>query len=94
MLRPRLVRRIVLAATGPRGGHQIHDRTGDINRMANNADNGIKDLLQNSFEVTETSRPFGRQYVQKAFARTEGGPAQRPGGHARPARRDRCLGRP
>jgi pimeloyl-ACP methyl ester carboxylesterase len=73
LLRPRAVRRIVLAGTGPRGGHQMHGWTVDIERTANAANNGLEDLLHIFFEITETSRALGREYVQRAFSRTEGG---------------------
>ncbi|GAA4483349.1 alpha/beta hydrolase [Rhodococcus olei] len=78
LLRPRAVRRIILAGTGPRGGRQMHGWTFDIERTANNADNGIEDLLRIFFEVTETSRARGIEYVQRAFSRQEG--ADRPNG--------------
>jgi pimeloyl-ACP methyl ester carboxylesterase len=52
LLRPRVVRRIVLAGTGPRGGHQMHGWTFDIEHIANQADNAIEDLLHLFFEVT------------------------------------------
>ena len=78
LLRPRMVRRLILAGTGPRGGHQMHGWTFDIERVANQADNGVEDLLHIFFEVTETSRALGREYVQRAFSRAEG--ADRPNG--------------
>jgi pimeloyl-ACP methyl ester carboxylesterase len=78
LLRPRAVRRIILAGTGPRGGQQMHGWIYDIERTANNADNGIEELLHIFFEVTETSRARGREYVRRAFSRTEG--ADRPNG--------------
>ncbi|WP_371400634.1 alpha/beta hydrolase [Kribbella sp. NBC_00662] len=71
LLRPRAVRRIVLAGTGPRGGHQMHGWTFDIERVANAANNGPEDLLHIFFEITETSRALGREYMQRAFSRTE-----------------------
>jgi pimeloyl-ACP methyl ester carboxylesterase len=78
LLRPRNVRRIVLAGTGPRGGPQMHGWIFDIERTANNANNGIEELLQIFFEITETSRVLGREYVQRAFSRLEG--ADKPNG--------------
>jgi hypothetical protein len=38
------VRRLVLAGTGPRGGHQMHGWTIDIERTANQPNNGFDDL--------------------------------------------------
>jgi pimeloyl-ACP methyl ester carboxylesterase len=72
LLRPRVVRRIVLAGTGPRGGRQMHGWTFDIERIALQADNGPEDLLHLFFDVSETSRELGRAYLQRAFRRTEG----------------------
>jgi len=71
LLRPRVVRRIVLAGTGPRGGKQMHGWTFDIERTATQADNGLEDLLHIFFGVTETSRQLGIEYVQRIFSRTE-----------------------
>jgi len=71
LLRPRVVRRIVLAGTGPRGGRQMHGWIVDVERTANNPDSGIEDLLHIFFEATETSRTLGRQYIQPALRRTE-----------------------
>jgi len=78
LLRPRIVRRIVLAGTGPRGGRQMHGWIFDIERIANGANNGIEELLHIFFEETETSRALGRQYIQRAFSRAEG--ADQPNG--------------
>jgi hypothetical protein len=36
------------------------------------ANTGIDDLLHIFFEVTETSRALGREYIQRAFSRLEG----------------------
>ncbi|MFE5286569.1 alpha/beta fold hydrolase [Nocardia sp. NPDC056611] len=78
LLRPRVVRRLVLAGTGPRGGRQMHGWTFDIERTANQADNGLEDLLHIFFGVTESSRALGIDYVQRIFGRTEN--ADRPTG--------------
>jgi pimeloyl-ACP methyl ester carboxylesterase len=79
LLRPRVVRRIVLAGTGPRGGgHQMHGWIFDIEQTANAANNGVDDLLHIFFDVTETSRALGRAYIQRAFSRKED--ADRPNG--------------
>ncbi|MGI5487861.1 alpha/beta fold hydrolase [Microtetraspora malaysiensis] len=71
LLRPRAVRRIVLAGTGPRGGRQMHGWTLDIERAANRADGGLDELLHIFFGITETSRTLGMEYVQRVFSRTE-----------------------
>jgi pimeloyl-ACP methyl ester carboxylesterase len=62
LLRPRAVRRLVLAGTGPRGGgRQMHGWITDIEHTANLADNGVEDLLHIFFEITQTSRDLGRE---------------------------------
>ncbi|GAB3062147.1 alpha/beta hydrolase [Intrasporangium mesophilum] len=73
LLRPRAVRRLVLAGTGPRGGRQMHGWTFDIERTANQATNGLEDLLHIFFGVTDSSRALGVEYVQRIFSRTENG---------------------
>jgi len=72
LLHPRIVRRIVLAGTGPRGGQQMHGWIFDFERIAISANNGIEELLHLFFEATETSRALGREYLQRAFSRTDG----------------------
>ena len=72
LLHPRVVRRIVLAGTGPRGGHQMHGWIFDFERIALSENNGVEDLLHLFFEATETSRGLGREYLRRAFSRTEG----------------------
>ena len=72
LLRPRVVRRIVLAGTGPRGGRQMHGWIFDIERTANSPNNGVDDLLHLFFEATDSSRELGRAYFRRAFSRTEG----------------------
>ena len=68
LLRPQLVRRLVLAGTGPRGGGQLmHGWAPDVARVARAKDNGPDDLLWLFFEHTETSRKLGREYLGRAF---------------------------
>jgi pimeloyl-ACP methyl ester carboxylesterase len=72
LLRPRAVRRLVLAGTGPRGGgRQMHGWISDIERTANLADNGVEDLLHIFFEITQTSRDLGREYIGRFFTRSD-----------------------
>jgi pimeloyl-ACP methyl ester carboxylesterase len=74
LLRPQLVRRLVLAGTGPRGGGQLmHGWASDVARIAKASDNGPDELLWLFFEHTETSRQLGREYLAR-FWRTQGGP--------------------
>jgi pimeloyl-ACP methyl ester carboxylesterase len=72
LLRPRMVRRLVLAGTGPRGGQQMHGWIFDIEQTARAASPGLEDLLRIFFDVTETSRTLGLAYAQRIFSRKEG----------------------
>jgi pimeloyl-ACP methyl ester carboxylesterase len=72
LLRPWMVRRLVLAGTGPRGGHQMHGWIFDIEQTARAASPGLEDLLRIFFDVTETSRALGLAFAQRIFSRKEG----------------------
>ena len=73
LFRPRMVRRLVLAGTGPRGGgRQMHGWIYDIEQTANAASTGLEDLLRIFFDVTETSRALGLAFAQRIFSRKEG----------------------
>ena len=73
LFRPRAVRRMVLAGTGPRGGgRQMHGWIHDIEQAANTPQPGPDEVLQIFFEVTETSRALGLSYIQRIYSRSEG----------------------
>jgi pimeloyl-ACP methyl ester carboxylesterase len=73
LLRPRLVRRIVLAGTGPQGGGEgMHGWIPDVFTVANAENNKPEDLLWLFFAPTETSQQKGREYLKRAFSRREG----------------------
>jgi pimeloyl-ACP methyl ester carboxylesterase len=72
LLRPRLVRRLILAATGPRGGgRQMHGWIRDIEQLANAEGNGPDELLRIFFELSESSRQRGREYLGRISSRQE-----------------------
>jgi pimeloyl-ACP methyl ester carboxylesterase len=71
LIRPQLVRRLVLAATGPRSGHLMHGWINDVQYLANVADNHPEDLLSVFFEVTPTSQQKGREFLERRAARKE-----------------------
>jgi len=71
LIRPRLVRRLVLAGTGPRGGEGMHGFADDVFANATRDDPGAEDLLALFFERTETSVAKGREYLRRIFTRTE-----------------------
>jgi pimeloyl-ACP methyl ester carboxylesterase len=71
LIRPRLVRRLVLAGTGPRGGEDMHGFADDVFANATRDEPGAEDLLALFFERSETSIAAGWEFVQRIFARTD-----------------------
>jgi pimeloyl-ACP methyl ester carboxylesterase len=72
LLRPQLVRRLVLAGTGPRGGGQLmHGWAPDVARIAKADDNGLDEVLWLFFEHTESSRELGRAFLGRLGERKE-----------------------
>jgi pimeloyl-ACP methyl ester carboxylesterase len=71
LIRPQLVRRLVLAGTGPRSGHLMHGWINDVQYLANVADNHPEDLLPLFFEVTPTSQQKGREFLERRAAHKE-----------------------
>jgi pimeloyl-ACP methyl ester carboxylesterase len=71
LIRPQLVRRLVLAGTGPRSGVLMHGWINDVQSLANVADNHPEDLLSLFFDITPTSQQKGREYLERRASRTE-----------------------
>ena len=71
ILRPQLIRRLVLAGTGPQGGELMHGWISDVAAIANAEHNGPEDLLRLFFEITETSRQKGQEYLKRFLERQE-----------------------
>jgi pimeloyl-ACP methyl ester carboxylesterase len=71
LIRPRLVRRLVLAGTGPKGGEDMHGFTDEMYLQADRDQPGAEDILALFFEQTETSVAKGREFLQRIFARTQ-----------------------
>jgi pimeloyl-ACP methyl ester carboxylesterase len=71
LIRPRLVRRLVLAGTGPQGGEDMHGFTGEVFVHANRDQPGPEDFLALFFEPSETSLAKGGEFLQRIFTRTE-----------------------
>lgn len=70
LLRPRQVRRLILAATGPRGGgEEMHGWSVDVEAVAKAENNGPEDLLWLFFNPTETSIERGRQFIARFTSR-------------------------
>jgi pimeloyl-ACP methyl ester carboxylesterase len=72
LLRPQQVRRLVLAATGPRGGgSHMHGWAFDIATLANAHDNGVEEYLRIFFSATDSSRQRGMEYYSRLQGRTD-----------------------
>jgi pimeloyl-ACP methyl ester carboxylesterase len=71
LVRPALVRRLVLAGTGPKGGPGMHGWRQDIADHAREADIGGEDLLYIFFAHTEASQAKGVEFLGRFLERTE-----------------------
>jgi pimeloyl-ACP methyl ester carboxylesterase len=71
LIRPRLVRRLVLAGTGPQGGDEMHGYRDEVVDNAIADEPGAEDLLALFFERSETSVAKGWEFVERIFTRTE-----------------------
>jgi pimeloyl-ACP methyl ester carboxylesterase len=71
LIRPRLVRRLVLAGTAPQGGFEQHGYRDEVFGNATAEEPGAEDLLALFFERSETSVAKGWEFVERIFTRTE-----------------------
>ena len=71
LIRPDLVRRLILSATGPQGGPNMHGWRKDIADAVRKDDPGAAELLYTFFKPTETSQAAGQAYLGRFLARTE-----------------------
>jgi pimeloyl-ACP methyl ester carboxylesterase len=71
LIRPRLVRRLVLAGTGPQGGTDMHGFADDVYASATRDEPAAEDLLALFFERSETSIAAGWEYVERIITRTD-----------------------
>jgi pimeloyl-ACP methyl ester carboxylesterase len=71
LIRARLVRRLVLAGTGPQGGQGMHGFADDVYVSATRDEPGAEDLLALFFERSESSVAAGWKFVERIFVRTE-----------------------
>jgi pimeloyl-ACP methyl ester carboxylesterase len=69
LIRPRLVRRLVLAATGPQGGEGMHRYAADVFGNATADEPGGEDVLALFFERSETSIAKGWAFLERISAR-------------------------
>lgn len=71
LIRPDGVRRLVLAATGPQGGPNMHGWRKDIADAVRKDEPGAAELLYTFFKPTETSQAAGQAYLGRFLARTK-----------------------
>jgi pimeloyl-ACP methyl ester carboxylesterase len=71
LLRPRLVRRLVLAGTAPQGGPDLHRWSDTVFALATADQPTAEDLLNLFFSPSEESRAKGAEYLQRAYQRQE-----------------------
>ena len=69
LLRPRLVRRLVLAGTAPQGGPDLHRWSDRVFALATADQPTAEDLLNLFFSSSEESRAKGAEYLQRAYQR-------------------------
>lgn len=71
LVRPTLIRRLVLAATGPRGAPGMHGWREDIAAAAR-AESSPQNLLYIMFAHTETSQKKGKEFLGRFLERQDG----------------------
>lgn len=71
LVRPRLIRRLILVGTGPKGAPGMHGWRNDIETHARAAAPTGEDLLYIFFAHTETSQAKGVEFLGRFLARSE-----------------------
>lgn len=71
LIRPRLVRRLVLAGTGPKGAPGMHGWRSDIEANSRADASGPAEALYIFFAHTGGSQAKGKEYLRRAFGRSE-----------------------
>jgi pimeloyl-ACP methyl ester carboxylesterase len=72
LIRPQLVRRLVLAGTGPQGGQDMHRYTDSVFTQATLDEPTPEALLFLFFNDSEASTAKGWEFIQRIITRTEG----------------------
>ena len=70
--RPHLVRRLILAGTGPQGGREMHGWPAQPRAHAMKDVQGAEDILYLFFSPSAASQAKGAEFVSRIFTRTEG----------------------
>lgn len=71
LLRPHLVRRLILAGTGPEGGRDMHGWKDDIRSHSIKDVQGAEDIYYLFFAQTQNSQAKGQEFVGRIFTRSE-----------------------
>jgi pimeloyl-ACP methyl ester carboxylesterase len=71
LIRPQLVRRLVLAGTGPQGGADMHGFTPDVYALATPDEPTGDDLVSLFFSPSQHSTAKGWEFIQRIFTRQE-----------------------
>jgi pimeloyl-ACP methyl ester carboxylesterase len=71
LLRPRLVRRLILGGTGPQGGRGFHNWSEEIGGHAYKDVQGAEDGLYLFFSATATSQARGKEFLGRIFTRDQ-----------------------
>jgi pimeloyl-ACP methyl ester carboxylesterase len=71
LIRPTLVRRLVLAATAPKGAPGLHGWREDIEQGARNPETSGEGLLYLFFAHTDTSQAKGMEFLGRFMTRTD-----------------------
>ena len=71
LVRPRMVRRLVLAGTGPQGGQDMHGFSDGVFGSATRDAPDAEDLLALFFERSTTSVAKGWEFIGRIFSRTQ-----------------------
>jgi pimeloyl-ACP methyl ester carboxylesterase len=69
LMRPRLVRKLILAGTGPQGGPQMHGWRQDVADAARQDNLGSNELLYVFFAHTEAGRAKGAKFLERFLLR-------------------------
>jgi pimeloyl-ACP methyl ester carboxylesterase len=72
LVRPRLIRRIVLAATAPEGAPKIHRWSDDVYALATRDVPDADGFVELFFSGSEDSRAKGMAFLRRIFTRQEG----------------------
>jgi len=76
LLRPQLVRRLILAGTGPQGGREMHGWNEAIRSHAYRDIQNADDAIYLFFADSDKSRARGAEFLGRVYTRTEGRDAE------------------